>query len=227
MAHTTTLILMLSGIILSSSAGCGSTSLGDGASTSGPAGTGGQGGQGGIGGGGGGETTCSGSSTCRSDGYGMNSGMGSSSSDACKWTEACAGEPLCDAIQFNGIPGEPSTTVMNPSAVSCVLSALKQGDVGSVGWSASPSPNYEWSRGISILPNRLAVYSTLDLLDLGWNGSCLGPAKLRDASYFDNCPDAGDAEGLWNCLEGAVVVFCATGSEGAATSTGWTSTGSG
>jgi hypothetical protein len=119
---------------------------------------------------------------------------------------ACDLPAPCDLVTFtgSGVWGtDPPYSLDNPGALACVLAALRDGTVGSYGWSAS-NPDvmngYEQSAEVHVQSGRVGLGTTRSEHDLGVVGGTLGPVLLREPGYFEGCAALSSGDAQWTCL---------------------------
>ncbi len=156
------------------------------------------GGQGASGQGGGSDPSCPESGPC--GGESCNTQW-----DECRW--GCVSEYICDAVRFLGQDESTSKpyTLDDPSAATCVLTALRDGTPGTVSWYATGAAvpgQFSHGTRLYIRANRVVLSEWHEYADSPLSADSRGPSVLADATIFTACLTETDPDAIWDCLEG-------------------------
>lgn len=142
---------------------------------------------------------------------------------------ACPVDMLCEFLTIEcseyddacpvGSGNESGTfTVRDEARLDCVLTALRDGQPGSLVWmfTGSEEPGFSQLRHtVHILPDRRVITDTLMIEGQGGPWSDVTEQTLREADEFTACMQGGDVASQVSCLEaptdGEVIEVCTEG----------------
>ena len=119
----------------------------------------------------------------------------------------CVSETICDTPRFLGQDESTAKpyTLQDPSAATCVLTALRDGTPGTVSWSATGAAvpgQFSHGTRLYIRANRVVLSEWHEYADAPFGAESRGPSVLADATTFTACLAETDPDAIWDCLEG-------------------------
>lgn len=136
----------------------------------------------------------------------------------CECLASECGPFLCTVVVEAGCPDQcPTDFTVDEAALTCALTALRDGTPGTVSWHYTPTGGgVEENGSTSILADRAAIRSDSYSMIIcgGQNPTVRG--QLFNAEHFDACLADPSAQNRFDCLRGpvsAVDITCVPGSQ--------------